>query len=98
MLIRNQKRKKESPLFIEIFRGDKRENDMVIIRERLFRLNDYKKWRTYLKLILQRIYYLHEVYDKDVNPFLRDIIKEVNEEAGAFRRRMSGILGDWGRF
>ena len=83
MSTRNQKRKR---LFISIIHGNKRENHKILINERVFNLNDIKKWRLYLKLILQHINYLYEINDKEFDLFLRDVVKDVKKEAKQFRR------------
>lgn len=93
--LRNQKNKK---LFIDYIHGNRRENHRIILNERIFNLNDIKKWRVYLKLILQHINYLFEINEKDITLFLNDLYNEVNEESKKFRRRMGYILGDWRSF
>ena len=49
----------------------------------------------YLKLILQYIDYLCEIYGKDINLLLQEIGKEINDESKKFKHRMSVLLGDW---
>lgn len=92
MSLRNQKNK---DLFINILQGNKRENHRVLISERIFKLNDLKRWKLYLKLILQRINYLCEINEEDIDILLRDVIKEVNNNSRAFKRKMGYELGDW---
>lgn len=94
----SQRNKKGKKLFIGILHGNKWENHKVLINERFFNLNDRGKWRLYLKLFLQYINFLHEINDKDIDLFLREVIKEVNEESRQFKRKMKYELGDWGKF
>ena len=95
MPTRNQGNKK---YFITIIHGNKRENHRVLINERIFNLNNKKKWKLYSKLILQYINYLCEIDKEDINLFLKDIITEVNRDSKMFKRKMGYILGDWSRF
>ena len=83
MSARNQKKKR---LFISIIHGNKQENHRILINERVFNLNDIRKWRLYLKLILQYINNLYEINDKEFDLFLRDVVKDVKKEAKQFRR------------
>lgn len=92
MALRNQKRKK---LFIGVIHGKKHDDHRVLINERFFNLNDMGKWRIYTKLILQHVNYLHEINNKDFDLFLREVIKQVNDESKQFKRKMSYLLGDW---
>ena len=93
MVTKNQK---EKNYFISILHGNKWENRKVLINERVFNLNNIARWELYLKLILQYVNYLCEINNKDINLFLKDIIKEVNEESKKFKRKMGYISGDWG--
>jgi hypothetical protein len=56
------------------------------------------KWRIYTKLILQYVHYLHEINNKDFDLFLREAIKQVNDDSKKFKRKMGYLLGDWSRF
>lgn len=89
---------KKKNYFISVLREDRKEHHKVLINERFFNLNDIEKWRLYTKLILQYVNYLYEINDKDINLFLRGVIKEVNEESKKFKRRMGYELGDWRQF
>lgn len=84
--------------FINIIHGNKRENHRVLINERIFNLNDLEKWKLYTKLILQHVNYLHEIEEKDIDLFLKEVIREVNNDSRAFKRKMGYLLGDWSRF
>ena len=95
MSLRKQKNRK---YFINVLHGKKQENHRVLINERIFYLNDIKRWRLYLKLILQYINYLCETNSQDINLFLKGVINEVIEESNKFKRRMGYILGDWSDF
>jgi len=95
MSLRTQKKKN---FFISIINGNKRENHRILINERLFNFNDIKKWGIYLKQILQYINYLCEINDKEIDLFLRDVIKDVNQEAKQFKRKMGFLLGDWEQY
>ncbi len=67
----------------------------LLISERIFKLNDIKSWRLYLKLAFKHINYLFEVNKKGVTSFLQDVIKEVKDESEKIKQRMGDILGDW---
>ncbi|HUS49141.1 MAG TPA: hypothetical protein VMZ91_03195 [Candidatus Paceibacterota bacterium] len=86
---------KKKNYFINILHGNKRENHRILINERVFNLNDIKRWKLYLKLILQYINYLCDINDKDVHLLLQEIIKNVNDESRLFKKRMGYLLGDW---
>lgn len=92
------KKQKKKSFFISIIHGKEYENHRIVINERVFKLNDIKKWRLYLKLILQYVNYLCEINDKDMHLLLQDIIKQVKSESKQFKRKMGYELGDWGRF
>lgn len=91
------KKQKEKNHFISIIHENKRENHRVLINKRFFNLNNLNRWRLYLKLILQYVNYLHEIEQKDLTFFLQDVIKEVNNDSRAFKRKMGYLLGDWRR-
>ncbi len=67
----------------------------LLINERIFKLNDIKSWKLYLKLIFKHINYLFEINKKGITSFLQDVIKEVKDESKKIKRRMGDILGDW---
>lgn len=92
------KKKKNRKYFINIIHGNKRENHRILINERVFYLNNIKRWKLYLKLILQHVNYLCEIEKKDINLLLQEVGKEVNNEAKKFKRRMGYLLGDWSDF
>lgn len=95
MTLKKQKGKK---YFINILHGNKHENHKILINERVFNLNDIERWKLYFKLILQYINYLHEINEKDIVLFLREVIGEVNKESKKFKRRMGYLLGNWRYF
>lgn len=89
---------KKKNCFITALRGYNRESHKILINERVFYLHDIKKWKLYLKLILQYINYLHELNEKNIEIFLKEVITEVNNDSRAFSRKMGYELGDWGCF
>lgn len=95
MSLRNKKRKN---LFIDILQGNTYENHRIVINERVFKLNNMDRWKLYSKLILQHINYLCEINDKDIHSLLQEIVKQVNNEAKQFKRKMGFLLGDYRRF
>lgn len=82
------KKQKGKNFFISIIHGNKHENHKVLINERIFALNDVKKWRLYTKLMLQYVNYIYEINNQDINLFLKGVIKEVNEESKRFKKRV----------
>lgn len=92
------RKERKKNLFIDVIHGKRYETHRIIINERVFNLNDMKKWKLYLKLFLQYINYLHDIKQKDISLCLREIIKKVNKESKMFKRKMGYILGDWSDF
>lgn len=84
----SQRNKKGKNLFIDILQGNTYENHRIVINERIFKLNNINRWRLYTKLILQYVNYLHEISDKEIDLFLKDVIKDVKQEAKQFKRKM----------
>lgn len=89
------KKQKNKAHFIIPIKGDKWENHRILINERLFKLNDIKRGKLYLKLILQVVKYQSEIEEEDINLLLQEVGREVNNESRAFKRKMGYELGDW---